>query len=278
MKRKHRILNWLSLIIDVGGDLVPIAIAIILLIKYQIQPVKPDNSELLLGILTILLFIASTGLWDRLKRLRRIEEHLEQTQFLLETKVVDRIRADEFFTRSDGPNDESFSTASYISISGITLVNTTSKFSYVLGQRLVAGANIRIILLDTSPEVLHQIILRSWGPTTHEYYKNRIDNTSDFIKIIGKTPKATGTLEVGYLSYVPSFGITMVDPDAPNAAAFVKIYHHNADRPSPAFALTARKDPYWFHFYQEQFELMWKQCRTEKILERGETIFETSTN
>jgi len=219
--------------------------------------------------LAILFFLAVNSLWDRLKRLRRIEGLVEQSLSLLE-----RPSADKFFQRNVRPTNEFFSNASLVDLAGITLGKTTLEFTNILRQRLIAGANIRIILIDTSSEVLNQTVIRSWSSTTPEYYKKRIDTTSSLIEIVGSTPRATGSLQIGYLPYVPSFGIIMTDADSPKGAAFIEIYHHNSNDPSPAFEVTANKDPYWFHFYKEQFELMWKNCSVRKILEGGKTSLE----
>lgn len=253
MESESKSSKILSLIIDVAVavDLVSVVIAAVLLVRYLTQSPPPDVTELVAGILGILVLIAINGLLDRFRRLRRIEALVEQTQSLVESRIVQRVRAEEVLRDDIGPTETFFSTAMSIAISGITLGNTTREFTYILGQRLVAGADIRIILVDTSPEVLNQIVRRSFGTTTPDYYKARLESTSDLVKIIGNTPNATGTLAVGYLPFVPSFGIMMIDPSMPNGAAFVEIYHHNSATPSPAFELTTNKDPYWFRFFQE---------------------------
>jgi len=46
---------------------------------------------------------------------------------------------------------------------------------YVLGQRLVTGANIRIVILDsTMDSLLEQLALRNTGKTSEQYWRNRI--------------------------------------------------------------------------------------------------------
>lgn len=271
MKKQHRIITLLSLLGDLAGDLISIVIAAYLIFRYLGGTSKPTADEFSAGILGILTLVAITGLWDRFGRLRRVEKLMEETSYLIQTRIIERVRADEFFVRNK-LDDGFFSTATDIAISGITLGNTIREFVNVLGQRLIAGARIRIIILDTSEQVLKQLIGRSWGAASLEHYTGRINITLNLIKILGDTPDAKGTLEVGYLPFVPSFGIISVDANTKNGSSVVEIYHHNSREPSPSFRLNKEKDPYWFGFYNEQFELMWKQCTTKKLLDEGKVI------
>ena len=268
MRNKKTIANLAYILGDVIGDLISVIIAAFLIIRIQTQKTPSsmsDISELLTGVLAILIFIALTGIWDRFKKLRHIENLLEKNQQALDSKVLERVRAEEFFQKEINIDQTVFEDATKIDISGITLGNTSSEFSHILGKRLSSGAIIRIILLDTNPEVLNQIVQRSWGTATPEYYSDRITNTSALLRIVGNTAKPKGTLEIGYLPFVPSFGITIIDSNKPEGRGWVEIYHHNSTDPSPSFELTSKNDSYWFRFFLEQFDLMWKLCRIEKI-------------
>lgn len=268
MNFKKIFLTIISFIGDNLGDFISIIIAGFLIIRIQTQqtPGTLDNvSDLLTGVLAILSLIAITGIWDRYKKLRNIQELLEKNQKVLDSKVFERVRADEFFKREINIDQSVFENAMKIDISGITLGNTSSEFSHTLGKRLAAGATIRIVLLDTNQEVLNQIVKRSWGTTTPEYYNNRISNTFALLRIVGSTTKPKGTLEIGFLTFVPSFGITLIDANKTEGRGWIEIYHHNSTEPSPCFDVTSKNDVYWFRFFAEQFELMWKQCRIERI-------------
>ena len=211
---KKVIINVVNFIGDNLGDFISIVIAGFLIIRIQTQKTPSnisDLSELLTGVLAILSLIALTGIWDRYKKLRQIQDLLEKNQKILESKVFEKVRADEFFHREINFDQSVFENATRIDISGITLGNTSSEFSHILGKELSSGATIRIILLDTDQEVLNQIVKRSWGTASPEYYNNRISNTSALLRIVGNTAKPKGTLEIGFLPFVPSFGITIVD-------------------------------------------------------------------
>lgn len=247
--------------LDLTSDIVSIAIAVFLIVRYQTIIPKPDDSELLIGIMGILATIALSGIIEKRSRLSRIEDKVLEVGDLIDKKVINKVRADEFFSRGNKIKSDFFNSAENIGISGITLSNTSSEFSHILGQRLKAGANIRIILLGSSVSPLEQIVKRSWGETTPEYYKNRLENTTELLRIVENNNKSKGKLQIGYLPYVPSFGITLVDADSKLGAMYVEIYHHNSDEPSPSFYLTNNSDPYWFKFFSDQFEIMWKESK-----------------
>ena len=275
--KQGRLGKFLSMLLEIADwtlSTVPILIGAILYIMYKTEPAPqqvPDLSRLLAGILGLLFFIGVNNLWDKLKRLRRIEDLSVETYTLVKNKIIDRVRADEFF-HSSGPTKEFFLHAKSICISGITLGQTTRELTDIIGQCIVNGAHVRIILIDyQSDEVLNQIMLRSFGSPDTGHYAKLIGGTSGLIRIIGDVPNASGTLEIGYLPFVPSFGIKLKDPLAENGAAFVEIYHHNSRKSTPDFELTASRDPYWFEFYKDQFELMWNRCRVEKILVDGKS-------
>ncbi len=261
--------QWLKTNLDLTSDAVSLLIAIVLIVKYQTQKPQPNNAELLVGILAVLSVIAISGIIEKRSRLSRMEKLIQQEKTLLENKVIDRIKADEFFQKDHKPSQEFFNSADTICISGITLGNTSGQFSYILSQRLKAGANIRVILLSSEKCVLEQIVLRSWGETSSEYYEKRLENTFELIKIMSTTPDAKGSLEIGFLPYVPSFGITMIDPDTPQGKSYIEIYHHNSTEPGPSFYLNTNKDPFWFRFFKDQFELMWNQSSQKTVLEYG---------
>lgn len=268
MNIKKTVQNIIRFIGDNLGDFISVIIAGFLIVRIQTQKTPgtlTDVSDLLTGVLAILSLLAITGIWDRYKKLRNIQELLEKNQKVLDSKVFERVRADEFFRREINIDQSVFENAMKIDISGITLGNTSSEFSHMLGKRLAEGAVIRIILLDTDQEVLNQIVRRSWGTTTPEYYNNRINNTSALLRIVGSTAKPKGTLEIGFLPFVPSFGITLIDANKTEGRGWIEIYHHNSTEPSPSFEVTSKNDVYWLRFFAEQFDLMWKHCRIERI-------------
>lgn len=257
-------------ITDVIEEIVSILLITVLLVyAWLVDRAVLQNVPLLLGsAISILILIAISNLRDRLYRFRRIQETVEQTRrAVLESTIYQVAGADEFFGGRDESYGDLLSTASSIAISGITLSGTVQTYRATLRERLEAGARIRLLIIDpTSEDVLKQIVSRSWSSVaTPDYYRGSLGFISELIENIGNTPKATGSLEIGYLPFVPSFGVMLVNPKEKNGAGFVEIYHHLTDK-SPGFRISTGGDPQTFQLYRQQFELMWKASRTKRIV------------
>ncbi|MBU1661603.1 MAG: hypothetical protein KKD28_09040, partial [Chloroflexi bacterium] len=58
--------------------------------------------------------------------------------------------------------------------------------------------------------------------------------------------------------------------DKPHGKIVVEIYHHRSVEPNATFTLKANQDIYWYVFFRNQFDWLWKSCeesgRVEHIL------------
>jgi hypothetical protein len=268
----ERVQKVIDFVLDNLFDIVTIGIAAYLIIRHGIQPfTSADISELAVWILAVLGLIAVSGLWDRHRRLRRIEKLMEESNALILRRISGKVYANDFFLSSK-LTDEVFSSASKIFLAGITLTRTTREFMHILGQRLVAGANIRVIVIDRAVNsVMETMASRSMGDTTAEYWRTRMQTVESVIEAIAATPSATGKLEIGHLPYIPSFGLVFIDPDEPHAFCRVEIYHHRSAEPNPTFEIRASDDRSWYDFFRRQYEILWSSCRTEVLPHGKET-------
>lgn len=269
MNSESKTRRALRAVADVIEEIVSILlITALLAYAWFVDHTVLQDVPLLLGsAISILILVAISSLRDRLYRFRRIQEIVEETrQAILENTIIHVTRADEFFGGRDASYADLLSTASSIAISGITLSGTVQTYRATFRERLEAGAWIRLLIIDpTSEDVLKQIVLRSWSNVaTPDYYKGSLGFISELVENIGNTPRAAGSLEIGYLPFAPSFGVTLVDPEEKDGAGFVEIYHHLTDK-SPGFGISAGKDARTFQLYREQFELMWKASSTKRI-------------
>ncbi len=247
-------------------DIITILITAGLITKYTIKPpTQTDIPEITTWILAMLGLIAVTGLWDRNRRLHRIEELSEESRNLTLRYLSGKPRADDFFQTERQLSDQTFASASEIFFSGVTLTRTTREYMYILGQRLEAGAHVRIMIADPELDsVLQELELRD-GDLTAEQYHTRLQAVEMVIDIIANTPDSTGTLEIGYLPNVPTFGLIFVDPDQPHGTCWVEIYHHRTTEPTANFELRPSDDTFWYNFFRRQYEILWQTCRIEKL-------------
>lgn len=157
--------------------------------------------------------------------------------------------------------------AATICLSGYTLTRTVREYVRQLDRCLVAGGNVRIMIVDADEGLLEECVKRSDGRTSPSHWRKRLESTESLIEVIAKTPNSTGCMQIGFLPYLPSFGITMLDPDTDHGIIIIEIYHHLSSENNPTFELLANRDAVWYRFFRQQFELMWESCRVRKLPE-----------
>lgn len=257
--RFQALVEW---ILDNLFDVATIVVAVWLVIRYQVRPPAPtDVAEIATWILGVLALLAVSGLWERNRRLHRIEHLAEESRNLALRSLDRKAYAGDFFLRERRLTPNDLSSANTIHLAGRVLAGSARKFMHVLGQRLVAGATIRFLILDPEHEpVLQQAVLQSLDAPIG-FWRDTLKTTVTIIEALAKTPGRKGTVEIGYLSFIPSFGLELVDPDQQHGTCFVELYQHRSTKPHATFELRASDDPYWFQYFEEQFHLLWEQCR-----------------
>lgn len=257
--------NFVEFLFDNLFDILTIVIAGYLVIRNQLQPpTANDIPNLANWILAVLALLAVSGLWERNRRLNRIEEATNETRELVQRKLSQQIRASDFFLSEKKLSPEIFSAANTVFLLGFSLARTIRDYHHVLGQRLAIGANIRVIVLDPDNETLLQIVAQESVTASAEHWHNTIKTTTAFIGIIEQERNRKGKLELGYLPFPPAFGLIFIDPYEPHGFCIVDIYHHKSTAPNASFRLSAANDPFWYNFYREQFESAWQSCRKKE--------------
>lgn len=262
-------MKWLRRAIEFALDSLPdiltIIVAGVVVVRHELSPNRPNEiNELATSVVALLGLLAVSGLWERHRRLGRIETLARSTN----EAVVGHLRSpraeDFFLPESERVTDESFQSAVRIDICGMTLARTTREFMHVLSKRLEAGATIRLLMIDPLDRSAMAVMARrSMGDTTPEYWATRIKTVIDVVRaLVGTTGK---TLEVGFLPFLPSFGLTIIDRDEQYASCFVEIYHHRTAEINASFRLNPTRDPYWYAFFVRQWEELWACARVETI-------------
>jgi len=244
-------------------DFLTIAASAYVVIRHQFVPYGPnDIAELATWILAILGLLSVSGLWERHRRLRNIEEISTQTNEMVSRKLSGQVRAQDFFWAGEKKvTNQDLAQANEIYIVGMILNSAIRDNLAVLGDKVAAGANLRIVILDYENDSLMKVMpFRSYGTKPSEWWRNRIQQTVGHIEDIPNTEKPTGSLSVGYLPYFPSFGMWLIDPDKSHGQIVVEIYHHRTADPNPTFTLRATEDTYWYGYFRKQFDLLWQSC------------------
>lgn len=191
---------------------------------------------------------------------------------------IGRVPATSFLSPRRYLPEHILADAKVICMSGFTLSMTTREYLHALELSLMAGGDIRIIILEATDALLDQCAKRSGGQTTPMHWRKRLESTESLLEVIAKTPEATGKLSLGHLPYIPSFGIIMVDPDTDHGVIFVELYHHRSWGEQPGFELRADRDGHWYRFFREQFDLMWESSRIEKLPREGNAEASATTS
>lgn len=260
----HKLLSYLLRnILDVATVLV----AMFVVIKHWIHPPQNlnDGLDLLNWIVALLGLIAISSLWDRNRSLRRIEALLDGMQETVKQKFSGKALARDFFSHEHKLPPGRIVLATHICLTGISLTRAVREYAHSLTQRLAAGAHVRIIIVEPSEEVLPQLAYRSTGPATVEYWRHRLQASDALIKALADYEEVKGKLELGYLPYVPSFGLAMLNPNDQDGLCSVEIYQHQSTEASPGFTLQAEIDQPWYQFFCHQFDIMWKSCRVIEV-------------
>lgn len=253
-------------ILDNLFDLVTIGIAAYLVIHYQVFPAtEGDLPTITTWILGVLGLLAVSGIWDRKRRLQRIENLVEESRNLIQHRLSGHVQANDFFLKENTITNKTFEAAHTIIICGFALTRTAREYNSILAQRLVAGASIRVMMIDPKREaVLAEASLKSLNaPAAH--WRSRLEVTETALDAIAQTPGAKGKFEVGYLPYTPAFGFTMIDPDEPYGSTYIEMYHHKSVEFNATFELKASDDAYWFDFFHRQAKVLWQDCRVETL-------------
>ena len=269
MNNKKKFANLRKDILDVIEDIIAIIIAAgILIFGWLVDKEIFKNAPLLWsGVISILIVMAIGNLRDRRRRFQKIHNTVDKTfQEIQGNKVLEPARVDDFFDGKEEDIQECLLSATTIDIVGITFSTTVGKTLDLVRDRLRANGTVRIILLDSdSGDALEQLVKRSWSKkASKEKYIAMIENTSDLLEEISNEPEMGGSFEIGFLPFIPTVGMTLVDVDQDMGVGVVTIYHQ-LKKGELSFSFTKEDAPETFDFYKEQFDAMWDECRANKV-------------
>jgi hypothetical protein len=214
--------------------------------------------------------MAISGLWERNRRLDKIEKLAQENHDLVLREYGKQAKAHNFFVSDENYlhqiSKNRFDNAKQIYLSGMSLRRTIRTLQPVLEQRLIAGTNVRVIILDgRNLPLMEELSLRSAGAKKAKGWQEVIENVRDDIQtIVQRLPKNTkGRMEIGFLPYIPSFGTLLINPNEKsdtNKICYVELYHHRSTDTNPTFLLQSENDETWYKFFATQFDLLWKSC------------------
>jgi len=211
-----------------------------------------STEALAAGTLATLALLAFSVLQNR--------EQMQNLSEIAEQAISGRPSADSFFWERQRRLDEYFEKADFIGAVGMTLSTTIAEYEQVFKERLALGAHVRIMTIDPSSPAPQQAIDRSADIVGTTFFTDLLRPTIDRLCSLADTTNTSAVLELGLLSFIPSFGLILVDPDKPHGRIIVEIYQHKSAGLHPTFELTPRRDKQWYRFFRNQFDLLWESC------------------
>jgi prepilin signal peptidase PulO-like enzyme (type II secretory pathway) len=224
------------------------------------QSLLLNLSTELLGVVFVFLLVNVVfliGDWDLSERVSELVLKLENPS------------ARDFFKKTPSAHDlqKHIQNARKIDLCGVTLTVTLNRNFSNLRQRLLDGADIRIMIIYPNKETLNGATKRSESGSA-DYYRRRLEASLNDIDYLHKNWQdyqesdgdKVGNLAVGLLPYTPSFGMLGFDSGDGNRVVIVEMYpHHKGYDSPPNFYLTPEKDGIWYDYFTTQFEEMWNR-------------------
>jgi hypothetical protein len=262
MEKKRRT-RYLIAVYSIVASLAVILVLIgINYLKEPFQALAINLATNLLGV--VLLFFLVDRLfaleeWGLAERVENAVNQLEQqTRFLQkETKSLK-----EWIINSTD-----------ISILGYSLVAVLRSDFVSFVERINAGAKLRLLIVDPKSNA-GQVILEH---SRVKDFPNDVFASLQHAKRIHEQigPKDKGSIEVRLTTWLPSYGITIMD--GKNEKGVLKVvvyppYSSSSFGDRIQFIIKRRDDPHWFKVFVNQFESMWSRAHQVNLSQVGYEI------
>ncbi|WP_406358556.1 hypothetical protein [Streptomyces sp. NBC_00658] len=171
------------------------------------------------------------------------------------------VSAQDFFS-SDKPDViQQVRGAQDIRVVGVTLARTLRNLIDELEHRVVAGAVIKVAVIDPTTTAPAEAARRSTIPNRPEVYANRLRPSIDLLRDLADNPGVDGRVEVRFLPFVPAFGLVLLDPGRSNGIIHVDVYSHSSASGDAVFTLRPGRDGHWYEHFQAEFQRVWESGR-----------------
>ncbi len=239
---------WEDLLVklDVIFTIVTIVVTFGVVTYYYVTPATindiPKISSYILRILVLLTISVFL-------RLRQIKKLLDGTK---------KAKVSEVFKFEEELSDLDLSKAKDIIITGIALERSLPELREELIECLNRGAKVNVIIIDSKDSLLEELNKKHTSGYSIESRRNQLEITKETVKLINDSTTRSGTrINIGYLPYLPSYALTILDPKSPTGLCRVKMFMHNTTK-HPIFTITPQSDPELYTHFIKQYEQMSK--------------------
>lgn len=217
------------------------------------------TTEQILGWILIVFSLMATSLFvDRLTKLSRIEKEAKEANSLIRAKEGTISISNVLLTRKQlEPLESRLENAREIFITGGSLFRLSSEYLGLFDKLLANECRIKLLLLDPN-SYSARLVARNivYEIADFEVYKSYINSSlSSFSKL---REKYNDKVQIRVSEYLPAFSLLGINPSLDTGKIMVELYVHNIPtRERPHIDIFRRNDPFWFEFYNSQFNSLW---------------------
>lgn len=212
-----------------------------------------DGEVLSAAILATLALLAGSLLGSR----RQVADLAAQ----MRARSQGEVSAQDFFSTDKPDVVQQVHGARDIRIVGVTLARTLRNLIDELEHRAVAGALVKVALIDPDTTAPAEAARRSTMPDRPEVYQNRLRPSIDLLRDLVEKPGVDGRVEVRFLPFVPAFGLVLLDPQRSHGITYVDVYSHSSASGDAVFTLRPGRDGHWYEHFHGEFERVWAPGR-----------------
>lgn len=250
MRRRFERIFWFF--IENGITIITVLFAFYIIAISQTSKISTD--VLLQWILAILGLLAISELIERVRKLKRIEDTGNETLKVIKNKFSGKPKSDEFFLKRLPQLEPYLSKAKDIRLSGYSLQRTIRENIHILAKRLEEGATIKILLVDPESKI-------EKGKSNHSSMV-----TLQSIEWLQTQVKNNGKIELKFTKEDPHYNIIAIDPNDEAGIMFIEFFSQRwVTEGRPRVELSSIEDSYWFKYYINQYELIWKDYECQKL-------------
>jgi hypothetical protein len=218
------------------------------------QTSKISTEILLQWILTILGLLAISGLIERVRKLRRIENIGKETLKTIQSNFSGKAKSEDYFMKRLPPLEPYLLKAKDIRLSGYSLQRTIRENIHVLSKRLEEGATVKILMVN--PEKKKE--------------KKRSNHSSmvtmQSLEWLSQQAQGKGKIELKFVEEELHFNILAIDPNEESGVMFVEFFPQRwVTEGRPRVELTQTNDSYWFKYFKDQYNSVWNDYENQKI-------------
>jgi len=264
MKKNKKFWKTILLITENVPTILTVIIGAYVVIKNQQEPY--GVSKLLEWTITILCLIATSMLIERFIRLKNIEKNVVETNEFMKLKEGKASLDEIIITRKDlQPLEERLKYTKNVQISGASLFRLTTEYMNLFEDKANEGCVFKFLLLDPNCEAT-KLVATNIVYEINDIVMNisNINNTINSLKQLQK--KYPENIEIKTVDFLPAYSLIITDSHKESGVVRLELYTQLIPtRNRPQLVFYKSREPKWYDFFVNQFDIMWNNASSKTI-------------